>query len=79
MGAVATTVCLCWAAGSQVLQGLGCLGWDMRVLDLEPDMPGSGSRNHHSLTDACGLPVYSWDGDPSCGAVRGCEHTLLHM
>lgn len=46
--------CFCWATGSQVLQGLGCLRGSVRALDLEPDMPRSGSRNHHSLTGAFG-------------------------
>lgn len=47
-------LCLYWAMGGQVLQGLGHLGWSMRALDLESDLPGSGSRNHHSLTGAFG-------------------------
>lgn len=49
--------CVCPASagpGSQALQGLGCLWGSVRALDLGPDMPGSGSRNHHSLTSAFG-------------------------
>lgn len=31
-------LCLCGVMGSQVIQGMGHLGWSMKAFDLEPDM-----------------------------------------
>ena len=49
--------CVCWALGSQ---GLQHLEWSVRALDLEPEVPGSGSN----------LPWYLWANCWPCLSLR---------